>query len=473
MIYILFALCTALVSLPSFATFQPMWKGYQDSNLNKSIVIKKEITDADYEFKKNRNDWEFVFSPSYQEANLASLFSFQSQNTKTKTYAFEFRKSSFDYGSVSVKHIKTDYDISDWNSSVLNNFSNDHLFENRTGIEYSYDFLDRSSSDDLDIIISETMANESENQLDIEKGYLSFFETYLQAKFQVYAVELSKSSASEAKKRVNQTNRRKKDGLSRNVELYQAKRLLLNQQEAVETSRSALKENLSIIENILKIKITENYFKQITWTPRPFSFWKKGIKEQEHLSVTVAKKRVEVTKQNLDKLKNQNGMKLLFTAGLTTNAIDENDTNSFNDHLRTTNKNVGFGLNLVIPLGLDKRSALNSRVVLETKKSELDVLNIEDEVKVQKEALVSQIKYFEKVNTISSQKVLLAQKTLKEQNRYYLNAQTTFEEVIRAEENYINARLTEKRNLLNYELLVANYAYLNNSIKNFLDRYRD
>jgi outer membrane protein TolC len=450
-----------------------MWKGYQTSNLNKSISIKSEISEADFKFKEHSNDWQFIFAPSYQEANLASLFSFQSQNTKTNTYSFELKKSSFEYGSISIKHLKTDYDLSEWNSTSLSSFTNDHLFENRTGIEYSYDFLDRSSSDELEIISTESKAQESSNQLDIEKGYLTFFQTYLQAKYQIYAVELSKSFAQEAKKRVTQTSKRKRDGLSREVELYQARSSLLNQQEAVETSRSSLKENLSIIENILKIKITEQYFKQITWVPRPFSFWKKGIKEQEHLSVTAAKRKVEVTKQSLSKLKNQNGIKLLLTAGLTTNAINEDDDESFNEHLRSTNKNVGFGLNLVIPLGIDKRSALNSRVILENKKNELDIKNIEDEIIVQKEALISQIKYYEKVNSISSEKVSLAKKTLKEQNRYYLNAQATFEEVIRAEENYINARLSEKQNLLNYELLVANYAYLNNSIKNFLDLYRD
>jgi outer membrane protein TolC len=469
----MYLIICALISTAATATFQPMWKGYQISNLNKSIVLQKNISEAEYKFKENMNDWKFIFSPSYRESNLASLFAFQAQNTKTNTYAFEFTKSSFDYGNVTIRHTKTDYDISDWNSTALSSFTDDHLFENRTGIEYSYDFLDRSSSDDLSIIIAEANANESANQLDVEKGYLSFFQTYLQAKYQIYAVELSKSFVGEAKKRVNRTKKRRKDGLSRNVELLQSQSSLLNQEEAVETSRSALKENLSIIENILKIKITENYFSDISWIPRPFSFWKKTIKEQEHLSVIAAKSRVEVSRQNLSKLKNQNGVKLLFTAGLTTNAINENDTNSFNEHLDTVNKNVGFGLNLVIPLGLDKRSALNSRVLLENKKNELSILNLEDEIKVQKDALLSQIRYFEKINSISSRKVEIAKKTLKEQNRYYLNAQTTFEEVIRAEENYINTKLSEKRNLLNYELLVANYAYLNNSIESFLNAYRD
>jgi len=469
----MFAIILTLFSISSFATFQPMWKGYQASNLNKSIVLQKEISQANFKFQENMNDWKFILSPNYREANLASLFAFQAQNTRTNTYALEFTKSSFEYGNVTIRHTKTDYDISDWNSTALSSFTNDHLFENRTGIEYSYDFLDRSSSDDLNIIIAEARANESSNQLDIEKGYLSFFQTYLQAKYQVYAVELSKSFVEEAKKRVNRTNKRKKDGLSRNVELLQSRSSLLNQEEAVETSRSALKENLSIIENILKIKVTENYFKNITWNPKPFTFWKKTITEQEHLSVIAAKRRVEVSKQNLSKLQNQNGMKLLFSAGLTTNAISENDTDSFNEHLDTVNKNVGFGLNLVIPLGLDKRSALNSRVILENKKNELNILNLEDEIIVQKDALISQIRYYEKINTISSKKVSIAKKTLKEQNRYYLNAQTTFEEVIRAEESYINTKLSEKRNLLNYELLVANYAYLNNSIESFLNAYRD
>ena len=67
----------------------------------------------------------------------------------------------------------------------------------------------------------------------------------------------------------------------------------------------------------------------------------------------------------------------------------------------------------------------------------------------------------------------IATETLKEQNRLYLRGQASFEEVIRAEESYINSKLNEKKMLLDYELLIANYAFLNNSMMTLLNAYRD
>jgi hypothetical protein len=124
-------------------------------------------------------------------------------------------------------------------------------------------------------------------------------------------------------------------------------------------------------------------------------------------------------------------------------------------------------------LGFDKRSAINTKDEYQRKKNKLDLQKQKDDLTIRKTSLLARIKYFEKITNLSKRRVKLASLTSKEQNRLYLRGQSSFEEVIRAEEAFINARLNEKKSLLDYELLIANYAYLNNSIKPFLDLYRD
>jgi outer membrane protein TolC len=471
--YIYLALLICLVSPRTFAAFQPIWKGYLNSALHKSVEAKSQIDMADAIINDEFNDWKLSLNPRYGESNLARLFAFQAQKTKTTTFRFELSKVSYKYGTVSLTHEKIEYDISEWQSSALSSFSDDHIFETRTGISYSYDFLDRSNDKDFEILKTQAIATSLETQLEKEQNFLDFFTVYLQAKYQLFTVELTKSFVSEAQKRVNKTARREKEGSSRKIDLYQARSSLLNQSENLDKSRSNLKENLAIIENIVKVKISEKYFKGISWKKYPYSYFGKVIKRSEHLSLKALEARIKVIDKNLEKIKDQNGMKLLFTAGYTTNAIDANRQRSYEDHIDGLTKDTGVSLNLIIPLGIDKRRAIRIKQEYQRKKNKLDLQKQKDDLNIKKTSLIERIKYFEKITDSAKKKVELASLTAKEQNRLYLRGQSTFEEVIRAEEAYITTRLNEKKALFDYELLIANYAFLNNSIKPFLDLYRD
>lgn len=457
----------------SFGVFQNVWKGYQSSKVNQSLEISQKITEEEFKFQNDFNDWKFFVNPSYGESNLASLFSFQSQSTKNKTLNFGLSKDSYKYGSFSITHSKIEYDLSDWSTTSLSSFNSETVFETKTSLNYSYDFLDRSLTSSYDLLVAQAATDSIENQINIEKSYLDFFTTYLQAKYQVYAVDLSKSFVKEARRRVKRTKKRVRDGVSRSVDLSQARSSLLNQEESILSARSSLKENLAILENILGFKVTDNYFSKISWKRKTFSHWSSFISETEHLSVELAKKRVVVSDKNLEKISNQNGYKLLFSTAFSANAMNESQQESYSEHLDTKAKELRVGLRLVIPLGLDKNSALKRRISYQNKKNELDLANKKDDIRTRKLSLKERIKFLESTTELANKKVKLSKLTLSQQNKLYLRGQASFEEVIRAEEAYINARLNEKRALLNYEVLIANYAYLNNSIKPFLNNYRD
>jgi outer membrane protein TolC len=470
---ILISLILLSISLNASAVFKDIWKGYLVSKIHQSQQVEIKLNAANFKFSDNIFDWNFGFTPSHSESNLASIFAFQAQKTTEDSMLFSLSKSSYKFGTFSLSHEKTSYDLSEWTAESLKNFADPVLYENRTSIEYSYDFLNRSSDIDQEIVEIDYRSGDLQSKINIEQGYLNFFSTYLQTKFQVYAVDLTKSFIKEAKRRVSITKRRFNDGTSRKVELLQARSSLLNQNESLEKNRSTLKQNLAILENIIGKRIDDSYFAKLTWKMIPFKSWRKYIDEKTPMSLDLIQEKIKFSEKQIEKMNNESGYKLTMNTAYITNALGVSDSASMTEAMSGDNTRQSISLNFVIPLGMDKRSALRERYTYQKKKNELELLNSIDEVKVKKTALIEQIKYLEKSNSFSKSKVEIATETLKEQNRLYLRGQASFEEVIRAEESYINAKLNEKRMLLDYELLIANYAFLNNSMTSLLNAYQD
>jgi outer membrane protein TolC len=470
---LLIVLLILMFSPTSEAVFQQIWKGYQVSKVNQSKLIDKEINEQNYLFEENRFDWQLFVTPTYSHSFPDALFSFQAQETLTTGFIYGVSKSSYKFGTFSFQQQQLSYDLSNWNSAQLNSLPSDQLYETKNTLNYTYDFLDRSSDKDYELTQINYEIGNLESQHTVEKGYYDFFSVYLQAKLQVYAVKLTKDFVKEANKRVRQIQKRVKDGLSRKVELLQARSNLLNQQESLEKARSSLKQNLAIIENLIGQKIDDSYFDQLTWQHHPFSYWREYIRESKNLSVEILAQRLEYAEKTLEKVYDQNGHKLTLSASYETNDFDESSSEALNNSIQGERYNQSLSLTWTIPLGIDKRKGLVRKTVYQKKKNELDLLNMEDEVKVKKEALLEQISFLEKAAKIAKKKVTLGKETLKQQNKLYLRGQASFEEVIRAEESYINARLSEKRLLGEYEMLIANFAYLNNSTASLLNAYKD
>lgn len=469
-------LISLIIILPnsSFAVFQDIWKGYQVSKFNQSKHLDSSINKQKFNFELNKFDWNLFISPSYDSTFLDALFSFQSRHTITSSVTYGLKKNSYQYGTFSIQQELQTYDLSNWeNDSFLQSLPGTSLYETRNTLSYSYDFLDKSTDLDYEITNVNHELGDLEARQGVEQGYFDFFNVYIQSKLQVYTVKLTTEFVNESKKRLDQIQKRYKDGLSREVELLQAKSSLLNQQEALERSRSSLKQNLAIIENLVGFKIKDEYFAKLSWDFKKFNFWKTYIKEDKNLSLEILKKRLESSEKSLEKINEQNGHKLTLSAKYITNAIDSDTSESLSNSLSGDRFSQNVSLTWTMPLGVDKNKALVEKNFLQRKKNELDLLSLKEEVDVKKSALMEQIQYLETAGKIAVDKINLGKQTLKEQNRLYLRGQSSFEEVIRAEEAYINARLSEKRLLAEYELLIANYAYLNSSTKSLLDIYQD
>lgn len=456
-------------SFNSWAVFQKIWQGYQVSAFNKSQHLDMKINEANYSFELNKYDWQLQITPQYENTFRDALFDFQSQNTTTNSLSYGLVKPTYKWGTFSITQTQIQYDLSQWSRDI----DSDKKYEVQNNISYTYDFFDKSSDKDFEITELNNEKGKAQAKLNIEKGYFDFFTVYLQAKLQVFTVELSKEFVSRAQKRVNQVSKRVKDGLSRRVELDQARSSLLNQKEALESSRSALKQNLAILENIIGRKIEDTHFAKISWERKEFSQWKTHIKESKHYSLEVLEESLKVSEKALEKIANETGYKLLLSANYSTNDIDNEASESMNNSLNGEHYSRSLSLNFVIPLGGDKRSGLRKKYAFQKKKNEFDIITKKDELKATKEALLEQISFLEKATSYSIEKVKLAKKILNEQNRLYLRGQASFNDVITAEESYINAQLTEKKLLAQYETLIGNFAFFNNSIKPILDIYQD
>ena len=455
------------------AVFQEIWKGYQISKFHQSKMLDEKINAENFKFELNKFDWQLFMTPSYDNTFLDALFSFQSRETITTGLTYGVNKTSYKYGTFSLQQEQLTYDLSNWDPSTLIGLPGDKIYGTRNTLSYSYDFLDRSTDVDFELAQVNYRIGELEAKSNIEQGFYDFFTVYIQAKLQVYTVRLTKEFVSEAQKRVRQIQRRYRDGLSREVEVLQAKSNLLNQKEALEKARSALKQNLAIIENLVGFKIDDVYFEKLNWKQKEFSFWKSIIHEDKNLAIEILKERLNYTEKTLERVSEQNGQKLNFTAAYVMNDIDDSAAKSFSNSFNGERFSKNVTLTWTIPLGMNKREGLLKKTAYQKKKNQLDLLNIQDEVKVKKNALIEQIRYLEKANKIAEDKIIVSRSTLKEQNKLYLRGQSSFEEVIRAEEAYINARLSEKRLLAEYDLLVANFAYLNTSTQSFLNSYQD
>ena len=455
------------------AVFQEIWKGYQVSKFHQSKLLDEKINAENFKFEINKFDWQLFMTPSYDNTFLDALFSFQSRETITTGLAFGVSKTSYKYGTFTLQQEQLTYDLSNWEPSTLIGLPGDKLYGTRNTLSYTYDFLNKSTDVDFELAQINYRLGDLEARNNIEKGFYDFFTVYIQAKLQVYTVRLTKEFVSEAKKRVLQIQKRYRDGLSREVELLQAKSNLLNQEEALEKARSALKQNLAIIENLVGFKIEDSYFERLNWQQQQFAFWKSIIREDKNLSIQILKERISYTEKTLERVSEQNGQKLNLSAAYIMNDIDDSASQSFSNSFSGERFSKNVSLTWTIPLGLDKRDGLVKKTIYQKKKNELDLLSIQDEIRVKKAALLEQISYLEKASEIAKNKVTVGKMTLKEQNKLYLRGQSTFEEVIRAEEAYINARLSEKMLLAEYDMLIGNYAYLNNSTKTFLNSYQD
>lgn len=463
-----------LFPLNSQAIFEKIYSGYKSSDRLAAIKLEEKIIEADFQVGNNKFDWRLELGTEFKDSFLQSSLTFEPQQTISNTSRIGLRKSSYQFGTFYFEHSQVSYDLSRWGSGSLGNFSEDSVYESKNKLTYSYDFLKKGAAAEWTILNSQNKKDLTEFNIKIQKDYFDFFVAYNDAKLRIMLDRLYKEFEVRAKRRVSLIKRRVKDGLSRNYELNQAKLSLLSQQETILKNTNLLREKVSVIENIIGVKISENEYHLINWTFKGKEQFPYIFSVMESLDLKRTSELNDVLEANLLKLESDSGDSLNFSLSYAKNAIEENKSDAFSNSLgdeRNDEKVVTLVYSM--PIGETKEDSLKSKLLLQRNKNKLTYSNLKGELEVKAQVLKENINRYTNGISLLNSKVKVAEGLVSEQQKLYLRGQVSFEELIRSEESLINARISKINMYSLYEQSLSQMALLSGTIIKFLNNYVD
>jgi len=463
-----------LFPINSHALFQKIYFGYKDSDRLKAINLDEKIIQADFDFNLNRYDWRFELGGNASDSYLQSLFSFQSQQTIKNTYSLGVTKSSFKYGTFSLSHQQSRYDISNWEAASLSSFSDDELYETKNIINYSYDFLNRSGVVDLEKI---HVQNEIENikySLEVQKDYLDFFHAYSDAKIRIILERYYNEFERRAAKRVNLVRKRVRDGLSRSHELSQAQISLLSQQETVLKNKNLLRERLIALENLIRIKIEKAHYQTVDWTYKEKERFIPLFQGDTFLELKQLEKLNKLNDLNITLSKTDADHSLNLGLSYAKNSVDTNKSEAFNNSFGSgVNDEATVALTYSIPIGNLKTDTLKKKLLAQRNKTKLSQMNLKADLLVKIKVLNENIERYKTGIQLAKKRVQLSTASIDQHQKLYVRGQVSFEEVLRSEEAFISAKISLVNMFSLYDLSLAQLAFLHGNTVAFLNKYTD
>ena len=463
-----------VLPLNSYAIFNKIYSGYQDSNRLKELYINEGITDAQFEFNLNKHDWTLELGLGFNDDSLQSLQSLEPQETISTTTSIGLKKKTYNYGTFSLTHGQVNYDLTNWGESNLSNFSDNKFFESRNTFTYSYDFFNRSLSLDLDILNAQNRLEKIHNSMAIQKDYYDFFTAYTGAKLRIMLDRLYKEFELKAKRRVNLIKRRVSDGLSRKYELNQAKLSLLSQQETILKNTSALREKVAIIENIIKMSIEQEDYNFVQWNFKPAAKFPYIFIDLGSLDLDRLKELNKIASLGVERIEEEAGHSLNLNLSYNKNAVNAEKSDALTDSFGSgTHDEKTLSLIYSIPLGASKKEALKNKLLAQQNKNKLSLINLSGELEIQGKVLKENIGRYAQGVTLLETKIKVAENSLQEHQKLYLRGQVSFEELIRAEETLINTKISKMNMYSLYEQSISQLALLSGNIIKFLNNYTD
>lgn len=457
------------ISINCYATFEQVWVAYKKSKTKEIRDLNSESVDEKYNFDNQFNELKLELSAGYQDDALKNLNSFVPRETIVNSYSAKLIKPTLKYGTFSVEHKHIDYDLSNWQPQLKSNLDGDFQYDIRTIVAYTYDFLKEDMQIQSDLIKAQYDEQSTALKLEQEKEYLDVFTRFVQAKLNLFQIRLSRENAQKDLKRLKTIQSRVRTGSSRKVDLYLAQSAYHTQTESIEIAKKNLEENIALLEFILGVKIDDSLLKYVSWDTVPVSYTKAARK---NTTLELLERRLELSKKSLLQAKNSSRVSLNLALQYETNGVQNNRSEAYNDNFEG-NHNRSASLVLNIPLGIDRTSALNRRLVLDSKLNQMQLVNKQGEIETNIKAIKKQIYYTKNAFKDSKQRTNSFKNALSETKKLYSRGQSNFDELIRREESYISAKLQEKSNLAGLELLIANLAFLEGNIESYLDSYRD
>lgn len=456
--------------------FQRLYEGFKKSDQIEEVSFEKELKLNILDIEFNQFDWKLDLTGNYLDSNLQSLFSFQSQQTISTTYQIGLSKSSYKYGTFSISHAQTSYDLSKWSdsSSTLSSFDSDKVYESKNSLQYTYEILNEFRKVEEREIQTKRILEEVSQDINIDQSHYDFFVTYLNAKVRILQDQLTRDSKRRAQQRVKLLRRRVKDGLSRTVDLNSARLAVLNQDENLLKNEALLREKLAILEDIMKMPFPASEYEKVKWSFKrqdkfPYLFTNSLYPELERMEVLN-----KISALNLIKLDAKQSHSLVLDLGYSINAVNTDRSESISDAMGSGNNDEkSITLKYSIPIGFETSSLTKTQKELESKRNRLRLKNTRSEFSVLSNVLSENIKRYSKAVTILDKKIALSNTIMKENQSLYRKGKVSFEEALRSEENLILTKLERINMYALYEGAMGRKAFLEGKIQMFLMEYRD
>lgn len=458
----------------AYAVFQDLYRGYQKSDSVKSSDLGHEIIHYQSIFRENVHDWKIEFSSNYKDSFLQSLYSFSSNQTISQNFLLGLKKQTAHYGSFSVSHGQIEYDLSNWAASGLNSFSSGKVYEAKNILSYNYDFFKKPFALDLEINAVEKKTQELSLTVKSEKQFFNFYQAYIDTKLKVVLNRLYMEFEKRAHKRVILLRKRTQDGLSRSIELNQARLALISQQETILKNKTSMKENIFALENIIGHNIPEEVYINIIWTNKKQNMFPMLTIQSTQAELEYLKYTNELTEIKLEKIRNDSSHSLNLSIGYAKNSVNNLKSKAFDEASGSgENDEKLIGLTYTLPLGSDKHQSLSRQISLQQKQNNLELEKLQRDFHAQELSLKDNLDAYGKAIDLGQEKINIAQQTIIESQKLYLRGQITFEELLRAEEAYLNAKISLTNLLAAYDKTMGQLAYLKGQIKAFLASYVD
>lgn len=464
---IIFVACFIQSSFAS-SSVSKMAQEYLSSNIQViQAKASSKLSRYDFDILAATKTWSLSYADSYSDSSLENSFiSFASPPKVTKSHTFGLAKDFNWGGKLTLENSLSSFETKGVGSVSISGFSQ--------GLVYSQDigqnFLGRKFYKKLEIAQSNYKVTDYESSDAISDGLRKFMNIYSVARLNKSLKYLQYKAFLRAKKRLRLIKKRVRDGLRERVDMYQAKSAVISQEEKNENAKLNLITSMEQLSTLLHRKVGDHEIDAYKLIVSKFKNYPKGSLEN-NLKVKGLEERKKLLAVSFNDADDSILPKASIIARYSTNDFANTNSDAFsNGTFGNSQKEVAVALNLSWNIGsrLEKIEKVQSHIRLKTAsqnltKSKANVVEVENSIK-------KQIVLFNKNIKLVGERVLLANKTLKEFNRLYKRGRADFDQVIRAEEDLINTEITFAGYLVKRDSLTYELAHLYGTLNEYLVR---
>lgn len=418
----------------------------QISMIEKDLILAQKTWGLDYSYLNNDNKLE------------NSTTTFAVTGLETELHSIGLSKSFGWGGTLSLDNNMYSYK----SSGTSYQFNQTLSYSQNLG----KDFFGKQFYNTVNQYENLAKQQESNSKNSIQTNLRTFALVLTQAQLQKGLYDLQVEAQKRAKRRLSLIKKKVRDGLRERVDLLQAQTDLLKQKEQVEATDVSLNNQIENLVNHLERSVSASEISKLqieAWEKLP----------EGNVSNNLNKAQLESYKK-ANELAYENSSRdylpsVTLSASVKTNDYDMQRSETIsNGKFGGDNKEVTVGLNLSWALGLEseKLEKAKARLNLETSKKLL--AGKESSLDKTEQILKKNLRQLDKNIEFSKERLILAEKTLKEYNRLYNRGRSDLDQVIRAEESLINTQVSHLRYLANRREVLFNLASLYGNLENYI-----